>query len=367
MEQVWMHGKFAEKHFSQLLLHIWKAEGSGRLEVTKESTDLRATFRKGNLVIIKDFWDEEAFCDSLHKKQVLDSPTWKRCIKHAKGHKVSLIKTLIELAILTPQELWESLEEYQRADLLPVFDWEQGEYFFDTEKAVHEQKVLLQIPTLEFLHDGIRHMRNETLLNSLAPDESKTTEKLFSESSESITLSSPERYVLSLINKPKSLKFIYTTSELGYRETQRIVFTLISLGFIGFPQKNKAAQASTEIPKSEIYRILELFNEKCSYIFKYISKEIGPVALNILEKCLEDAKPSLSPIFEKARLGPDGKVETNSILKGGISLSREDFKVQVLNGLNDILVAEVLAVKRTLGNEHESSLVNHLKKIGEWN
>ena len=124
---------------------------------------------------------------------------------------------------------------------------------------------------------------------------------------------------------------------------------------------------SPEIPKSEIYRILELFNEKCSFIFKYISKEIGPVALNILEKCLEDAKPSLSPIFEKARLGPDGRVETNSIRKGGISLSREEFKVQVLNGLNDILVAEVLAVKRTLGNEHESSLVNHLKKIGEWN
>ncbi len=362
-----MHGKLGENHFSQLLLRIWKAEGSGRLEITKESIDKRTAFHKGQLVIIKDFLDEEAFCDSLHKTKVLDSPSLKRCTKHAKDHKISLLKTLIELAILRPLQLWDALEEYQHEDLLPIFDWEKGEYFFDTKKPIHEHTILLQIHTPGFILDGIRHMKNEALLKSLAPEESKTVERLFPDSSESITLSAPERYVLSLINKPNGLKHIYTTSELGYKETQRIVFTLINLGFIGFPQKNKTGQTSLEIPKSEIYRILELFNEKCSFIFKYISKEIGPVALNILEKCLEDAKPSLSPIFEKARLSPDGRVETNTILKGGISLSREKFKVQVLNGLNDILVAEVLAVKRTLGNEHESILVNNLKKIGEWN
>lgn len=367
MEQVWLHGKLAEKHFSQLLLHIWKAEGSGRLELTNESIDLRATFYKGNLVIVKDLLDQEAFCDSLHKKKVLDSSSLKKCIEHAKDQKASLPKTLIELHILTPQQLWSSLEEYQREDLLPVFDWDQGEYFFDTEKPIHEHKILLQIPTVEVIHDGIRQMQNETLLKSLAPEESKTIERLSPEPPESITLSSPERYVLSLINKPENLNHIYSISELGHRETQRIIFAMINLGFIGFPKKKKTSQASPEIPKSEIYRILEFFNAKCSFIFKYISKEIGPVSLNILEKCLEDTKPSLSPIFENARLGPDGKVETNSILKGGISLSREEFKVQVLNGLNDILVAEVLAVKRTLGNEHESALVNHLKKIGGWN
>jgi hypothetical protein len=350
MEQVWMHGKLVETHFSQLLLHIWKAEGSGKLELTRESNDLRATFHKGQLV-----------------KKVLDAPSLKKCIKYAKDHKTSLLKALTELDIITPQQLWVSLEEYQRMCLLPVFDWEQGEYFFDTEKPLHEHNILLKIPTLGFLHDGIRQMQNEKLLKFLAPEESKTIERLYPEPLESTTLSAPERYVLSLLSKPESLKHIYTMSELAYRENQRIVIALASLGFIGFPQMNKTGKSPSEIPKSEIYRILELFNEKCSFIFKYISKEIGPVALNILEKCLEDTKPSLSPIFEKARLGADGKVETNSILKGGISLSREEFKIQVLNGLNDILVAEVLAVKRTLGKEHESTLVNHLKKTGEWN
>jgi hypothetical protein len=367
MEQMWMQGKLTEKHISQLLFHIWKAEGSGRLEITKDSSDKSAAFHKGQLVIVKDSLDEKAFCNSLCKQKIFDSPSLKRCIKHANNRKISLLKTLIELTILTPPQLWASLEEYQRADLLPVFDWEQGEYFFNTEKPIHEHKILQRIHTLEFMLDGIRHMHNESLLNTLAPDESKTVERFYPDSPESIALSDPEMYVISLINKPQSLKHIYTTSELGYRETQKIIFSLISLGFIGHPQKKKTGQMSVEIPKSEIYRILELFNEKCSFIFKYISKEIGPVALNILEKCLEDTKPSLSPIFEKARLGPDGKVETNSILKGGISLSGEEFKVQVLNGLNDILVAEVLAVKRTLGNEHESALVNNLKKIGEWN
>jgi hypothetical protein len=367
MEQIWMHGKLEEKHISQILLHIWKSEGSGRLEIAKESAEERAAFHRGQLVIIKDMLDEEAFCDSLLHKKILDSRSLKRCTEHAKDQKKSFLKTLIELAILTPHELWVSLEDYEWEKLLPVFDWEKGEYFFDTEKPIQEDNILLQISTPGILHEGIRRMQNETLLESLAPGESQIVERLIPESSESVTLSAPERYVLSLIHKPKGLKHIYTSSELGYRETQRIIAALIILGLLGFPQKNITGQASAEIPKSEIFRTLELFNDKCSFIFKYISKEIGPVALNILEKCLEDTKPSLSPLFEKTRLGPDGKVETNSILKGGLSLSREEFKVQVLNGLNDILVSEVLAVKRTLGNEHESTLVNHLKKIGEWN
>jgi hypothetical protein len=367
MEQVWLHGKLEERHISQILLHIWKTEGSGRLEITKESAKKRTAFDKGQLVIIKDSLDEEAFCDSLLHTNVLDPPSIKRCTKYVKDQRTSYLKALVELNILTPQELWTSLEFYQQEDLLPVFDWEQGEYFLDTEKPIQEDKILLQISTPGMLHEGIRRMQNETLLKSLAPGESKTVERLIPESSELFTLRGPERYVLSLINKPKSLKHVYTSSELGYRETQRIVFILISLGLLGFPQKKRAGQAPVEIPKSEIFRTLGFFNDKCSFIFKYISKEIGPVALNILEKCLEDTKPSLSPLFEKVRLGPDGKVETNSILKGGLALSREEFKLQILNGLNDILVSEVLAVKRTLGNEHESTLVNHLKKIGEWN
>ncbi len=362
-----MHGKLGEKHISQVFVRIWKTEGSGRLEITKDSAEKRAAFHKGQLVLIKDFLDEEAFCDRLLHKNMLDSPSIKKCEKHAKDQKSSFLKALIELAILTPHQLWTALEDYAQKDLLPVFDWEQGEYFFDTEKPIQEDKILLQISTPAVLLEGIRQMQNETLLKSLAPGESKTVERLIPECSESIILSAPERYVLSLINKPRGLKQIYIASELGYRETQRIILALINLGFLGFPQKKISGQSSAEIPKSEIFKTLELFNDKCSFIFKYISKEIGPVALNILEKCLEDAKPSISPLFEKARLSADGKVETNSILKGGLSLSKEEFKLQVLNGLNDILVAEVLAVKRTLGNEHESALVNHLKKIGEWN
>jgi hypothetical protein len=33
--------------------------------------------------------------------------------------------------------------------------------------------------------------------------------------------------------------------------------------------------------------------------------------------------------------------------------------------MDEILVAEVLAVKRTLGPEHESTLVKNLEKIGD--
>ncbi len=362
-----MHGKFAEMHFAQLLLHIWKTEMSGRLEITKDAIEKSAAFHKGQLVVAKDVLNEAAFCDTLRKKKALDLTSLKKCTQHAHDHKISLLKTLTEQAFISPPQLWDYLEEHQKADLFPVFDWDLGEYFFDTEKSVHEHKILRKISAPGFIFEGIRQMSNAKLLDSLSPDESKAVQRLLPDFPEPIDLTPPEKYVLSLIDKPRSLKQIYTLSELGKRDTQKIFLGMFSLGLVGFPQEKKPGYASSEIAKSEIYRVLELFNEKCSFIFKYISKEIGPVALNILEKCLEDTKPVLSPIFEKARLAPDGKIETNTILKGSISLSGEEFRLQFLNGLNEILVAEVLAVKRTLGNEHESTLINYLKKIGEWN
>ena len=54
----------------------------------------------------------------------------------------------------------------------------------------------------------------------------------------------------------------------------------------------------------------------------------------------------------------------DSLLKAKISLFSEEDRKVLLRDLNEILAAEVLAVKKTLGNEHESALIENLKEQG---
>jgi hypothetical protein len=48
-----------------------------------------------------------------------------------------------------------------------------------------------------------------------------------------------------------------------------------------------------------------------------------------------------------------------------LTLFTEESRKQFIRVLNEILMAEVLAVKKALGNAHEAGVVKSLEKIGE--
>lgn len=122
-----------------------------------------------------------------------------------------------------------------------------------------------------------------------------------------------------------------------------------------------------EYSELKVDKILDGFNEKFSYIYKYISKELGPVALNTIEKCLEETKSYLSPLLQEIKVTSSGRIDMSPIFKTNLIFSSKKTQMNLIKDLNEILVAEVLAVKKNLGNEHESVVVKNLKKIGEKN
>lgn len=365
MENIWLHGNLDDIHISELLSRIWRSERSGRLEIAKNDQKRSADFFEGQAVLVKDSIDRKLLLKIIVENGAAIQASHKKFEEIIVDSNLSPMKALLEEGLLSPVQLWECLSDYQKKNLFPVFDWEEAEYFFDPDRPIHKHDILTQFPIPDLILLGIRQMTNETRIESLSPEDNKSVEILTSGVPAQTKLNPPEEYLLSLIESQMVIRSIYAMSELGKAATQKIMLSFFCLGMVGIPEKKKTGHTSQEISKTEIFGIMAAFNEKCSYIFKYISKEIGPVALNILEKCLEDTKPLLFPILAKARFTPDGKIETNSVIKGGIALSGEEIKAQLLPGLNEILVALVLAVKRTLGNEHEAMLVKNLKKIGE--
>jgi hypothetical protein len=137
------------------------------------------------------------------------------------------------------------------------------------------------------------------------------------------------------------------------------------LGLAALSPSPAPAKPTPELSSAGLEKIWADFNDKCAYIYRYISKEIGPVGLSVLEKSLEDVRLRLTPPFQGLELRPDGRVEFSPFPLMSLTLFTEESRKQFIRVLNEILMAEVLAVKKALGNAHEAGVVKSLEKIGE--
>lgn len=367
MEENWPQGSLTDIPFAQLLFNIWKEEKSGYLNIKKDKVEKSLCLQRGKIVVKQGAFPEKIFLETLVKKNILDSSMAKKHQDFAAKNKPTLIKALIELNTLSPSRLWKLMETYQKQDLYPLFNWQQGEYFLDSDNLPQQSEVLLSIQTLSFILQGVRRTENFDLIEAHIPPEKSRIQILQPRYLNQIKLESPEEYLLNMIEEKDDLKSIIERSQLGKKQSKKILFGLLILGIIGLhPNKTRESLYQEDSPV-ELHKILETFSHKCAYIHKYISKEIGPAALNVLGKCLEETKSCLSPLSRRIELGEGEKINMNSILKANLSLLSEEDRKALLRDLNEILAAEILAVKKTLGNEHESTLVKNLEKIGEQN
>jgi len=365
MNEFPLQGNLSALPFSQLLFCIWQQEKTGLLRIKKEKKVKRLYFKNGNIVGELESLSEKDFLKLLTKKKILNAAQLKKCRTFSRENKITVIKSLTELNILSPSRLWELMEAYFKNDAFSLFDLPKAKYLFEAEDISYEPQILRHSQTLNLILQGIRRMKNQELIESHIPDEDETIEILFPVYLDQIDFEPHEKYLLKLIENTTSLKNIHKFSAIGKGETQRLIFTLISLGIISIPHKKECTTSAHEFLPEELDRIMEAFNSQCSYIYKYISKEIGPAARSVLSKCLDDLKPNLSPPFQALELRPDGSIEMKPSVKTHINASSNERWKNFLKSLDEILAAEVLAVKKTLGTAHETALIENLEKTGD--
>jgi hypothetical protein len=273
----------------------------------------------------------------------------------------------VERGIIPPYRVWESLLEFWREELFAVFDWSRADLTFDPASNVPDAHIYALVSTPAFVLSGIRRMRRTDLIESLVPAETESLQVLSPAHADHLHLAPHEKHVLGILRSTPRLSDLYARSQAGKRETQRAVFAFLTLGLAGLSPTPNAAKPPLELSTAGLEKIWTEFNDKCSYIYRYISKEIGPVGLSVLEKSLEDIRARLAPPFLGLRLRADGRIEFSPFPLMSLNLFTEETRKSFLRVLNEILAGEVLAVKKALGDAHEAVVIKSLERIGEPN
>ncbi len=361
-----LKGSLREIPFPQLLFQLWQEKKSGELELESQGLKKSLNLRRGNIFVEKSSFPQDEFMKYLVETKIMDSSAAENSKIRMDKSDISFFRALQETGSLSPSQLWQLMEIFFIRDLFSLFECPEGVFLLTQGTQTQEAHTLFMIPTLDLILQGIRRMKNQELIHAHLPSEEESLKFINPPHFNSLRLEEPELYLLNLIDGQRPLKAIYELSALERKESEKIIFSFLSVGLVVSSQKKRAENFSPQFSNLELEKILESFNISFSTVFKYISKELGPVAYNILDKCLEESRPYLSPLGKRIEIGSDGRIEKNSLLKPNF-MGSEKVKTDLIRDLNEILMAEVLVVKKILGNEHETSLIKNLEKIGEQN
>lgn len=356
---------FARAPFVRVLAEVWRQGLSGSLYVRVGGVPKCLSFERGTLVLDSVSFEEKDFLRYLLTSGTVDLIALARVEDYAQRNEVSSLRAIVETEVCGAERLCELLETFAREEALALVAGGGDEREFHTRSGPPASVYVDGVDIPGLLLEAVRRMDKGSLAAAL-PAANETLRRLPTSSAGAFALSRAERFVLGLLEPPRSLAELCAASDLGEEATRRALLAALLLGLAGTAgPKPKTAKLGADLSLAGMDRVLGLFNAKCAFLFKHISKEVGPVALPLVGKALDEIRGRLDPAFQTAELKSDGRFELKSLLPVKANIVGDDCRRSMLRSMDEILAAEILVVKRTLGPEQEAAVVRSLERIGE--
>jgi hypothetical protein len=143
----------------------------------------------------------------------------------------------------------------------------------------------------------------------------------------------------------------------------KVLYMLISIGYIRVKGRKMNQLPEKEMTTEEAAAIIGNYNRMYSYLYRYMLREVGPITEHVLNKYLSELKESSSSVLKNVSMRKDGTLDVATIQENLTGLDQQSKRDFLLSSLNEFLYSTILAVKRTLGPEHESRVIDNLKDL----
>jgi uncharacterized protein DUF4388 len=333
----------------------------GILVLREEGREVSVQVQDGRIVGVVSNHPDGNLAEFLFREQKISREQVEAAVERERnGERPARI--LIEAGVLTPKSLWEALRRQAQSIINDLFEWEKGEFSFHEVRDIAGGGMDLGLPILGVVGEGIRSVRNARLFSERMPSEQSVFEATPApETRASLPLEPHERYVLSLIDGERSLGEVVKLSEIGRSETLRVIFLLFSTSYL----KMRAYQAPAARDRDgESLPLIRRYNEMFAFLHGYLVREVGPIGEAILSRYLMEQKKQQPALLAEQSLGRDGSLDERQLHKSARGLGNGNRPEVLLDGLNELLYSELLAIRRTLGPQHEGRAIQGLRELG---
>jgi hypothetical protein len=372
-----LSGEIKPLQFPGILFQIYKKSVAGILTVSADTVEKSVLIQNGRVVFATSSSREDSLGSYLMKQKIITKEKAKQADGYMEKKGVRFGRALVELGYIDYRGLWTGITGQLRGILISLFDTEGATFDLDTESVATEENITLDVDIPTLILQGMReYVNEETLFNRL-----KTVQHVYpfkSEFPSILDLEAHEKHVLDLVKRESSLKKIIASSELLKFDTLRILHTFLIMEMISTekveftvtggrgkrvgvdPHRDVTPLEGDIAPVTSFFSFedaLKHFNMKYELVYRVLSKEIGPIALSILAKAVQDIAEKLPFFLKKVSLKAEGGLEEAPILKSVWYYDFEQYCGEFVKGLEEILYAEVYAVKKHLGVEYEQQVL----------
>ncbi len=347
------------------LFHLWENQKTGRLLINPGPYAKQFCLVRGELTPVKKYFPEKDFLDWLQETGRIEPPLRLNRQLIGADNISSILAVLIEHGFLPAREALDLTAEFLAAKLLDYFNLPPVRLLFEEEEIPGEEIIVRGLFTPDLILRGFRQISRPEHLFRWLPAERETIMRQTPAYTRKLDLKSPELYLWNQLQIPQSFGQLLQKSWLGPTETRKTLLALACLKLVDFNVNQASLENNSRTCLPDLEKSLLAFNEKSAFIYRYVAKQLGPVAFSLIEKCYREAQEYLDPIFRNLEIRPDGSFEPRAMLKMSLNdLSPED-KKNLLRGFDEILAAELLLVKKNLGSQHEETVARYLARSGE--
>lgn len=276
-----MQGQLSDKPISVIIRMLAKKNASGLLRISRGKTIKAIFFEAGTPVFAISNTTNEQLEAILVQQGIVSSEQ----IEQAKqrGDKANKLgAALVDMGVLTQEELNSAVRKQVMTIIVSLFEWEQGDYVFD-EKMRTSHEITLNQRVTDILLEGARFAAKiESLSLQIAPPDAVLIRgNLNKDLLDSGKLVPIESYVLSRIEAPTVVSEVGALSGLPDEEAHRAICALVASGFLKVmgdekeeeTVENSATKESVEKVQEDINRKLHFYNNADYYEILEIARQ----------------------------------------------------------------------------------------------
>jgi hypothetical protein len=349
-----LRGQLTQLALPDILQHLRLTNATGVLSLVSGGARKALYLKDGRVVFASSNLPNDRLGEILIREGKITVEEYEASIKAiTKGKRQG--KVLVEMGALGPKDLWEGVQTQVREIVFSIFLWEDGQFHFEESSLPDKEKITVDLDVTILILEGVRRVDANGAVVGRYPEGALVPETV--QAPYGGLLEPYETHVLNLIDGERSVLEICQDSEIGDNETLKVLYALISSGIVRVKGKKVRALDQDFVPEDTLYSVLDSFNQKYSYVFRHMVREVGPIAENVLEKYLAGLRETRKDVFAGIKLQKDGSLDPALVERNLNKLPEDDRRGRLVDGLNELLYAELLAVKRTLGREHETAII----------
>src|SRR5687768_6433254 len=353
-----LKGQIAELPVPDILQHLRLTKSTGILTLVSGGARKALYVKDGQVVFAASNLPNDRLGELLLREGKITVEEYEASIKAiTKGKRQG--KVLVEMGALSPKDLWEGVQFQVKEIVYSVFQWDEGQFHFEESTLPEKERITVDLDVRDLLLAGLRRVDASGRLQSRYPEGDALLERV--EGEKAGELESYEEHVLALVDGERSVLDISRESEIGDNETLKVLYALLCTGVLRIKGRKVHALDQDFVPVDSVYSVLDSFNQMYEHIFKYMVREVGPIAENVLEKYVASLREGRKDVFAGIKLQKDGTIDAAVVERNLTKFPEDSRRAILVDALNELLYAELLAVKRTLGHEHEAAIIRAIR------